>query len=74
MTSDLYEVGGGVDEPVEPHAAVAAGLPRSYWTVFSNGQPIHHYPTFEQAMRHAFPGWEPDCSFGETCETWGDKL
>lgn len=47
------------------------GLPQGWYTVFRNGQPVHHYPTFEQAMRHAYPGWQPS---GETCETRGDNL
>lgn len=56
--SDILEIGGGVHESL-PHAAEADGHPRSWYTAFRNSIAEKHFPTFEQAMRHHWPEWQP---------------
>lgn len=60
MGPDIIEVGEG-----DIHGV---------FCVYKNGTLVSEHSSFEEAMRKAYPGWQRDCSFGETCETRGDNF
>lgn len=35
------------------------GLAHGWWTGYRNGEAVHHVATYREAIRYAFPGWQP---------------